>query len=115
MLTFNSSFIPIHTGGDHSGKRGQAQTYIPAAAERTLGLGREFQAEERTQAEPGSSTLWEAGPGPGRKMVPVVLTHREASRTIEGFTSPALGGGGEHSGMVECQEAEGDADSSVEP
>lgn len=115
MLTFNSSLIPIHTGGACSGKRGQPQTCIPAT-ERTLGLGREFQAEERTWAEPGSSMLWEAGPGPGRKMVPVVLTHREASRTIEGFTSPALGGGGgEHSGMVECQEAEGDSDSSVEP
>lgn len=49
-------------------------------------------------------------------MVPAVLTHRETSRTVEGFISPASGvEGGNTQGMVECQEAEGDADISVEP
>lgn len=66
--------------------------------------------------KPGSSVLLEAGPGPGRKMVSVALTHSEAFRTIEDFTSPAWGVEGENTqGIVECQEADGDVDTSVEP
>lgn len=44
-------------------------------------------------AKPGSYMLLEAGPGPGRKVVLVAVTHSEAlRRTVENFTPVAEGG-----------------------
>lgn len=43
-------------------------------------------------AKPGSYMLLEAGPGPGRKVVLVAVTHSEAlRRTVENFTPVAEG------------------------